>query len=174
MIKKSFHISSNLFKKGIFFFIFFIWILVLSKKMDWVFFPYNNMFASSKTQLEGIKSYGLKKNDTLISISQFSYWKKDLLEQSIAHYAYYISHDNKQYTDIFFQHRKQSGKAIRFIGGRLQTPPTDFEAWSTWYLKQAKQTFKNGDSISLIMYHWKMVDFKIKPTDSITLKAATL
>ena len=115
----------------------------------------------------------LKKNGTHIVISHFPYWKKDLLEQSITHYAYYVLQDNKQYADIFFEQRKNTGMVTRCIGDRLKTPKTSLKEWANWYLKMTNQFATNGDTIALMSYQWKVVGGTIKLTDSITLKTAT-
>jgi len=173
MKNKAFHIKPNLLKKGLLFLIFTIWMYTISKKFDWVFFPYNNMFANSNTNAQNLTSYGLKKNGTIIAISHFPYWKKDLLEQSITHFAYYVLQDNKQYADIFFEQRKNTGMVTRCIGDRLKTPNTSLKEWANWYFKMTNQNAISGDSIALMSYQWKFDGRTTQITDSITLKTAT-
>ena len=68
-----------------------LYVVLMFKKMDTAMFPYNNMY--SEPQHAQTTCCYLKINGKRINYTQFIYWKKDFLEQSVTKYADYVYHN---------------------------------------------------------------------------------
>jgi hypothetical protein len=165
------------FKKSIYFaaLLYLIaWFFFASKKMDFILFPYNDMFSGQSISSDTLCHYGLKQNGILVSITDKPYWKKDLLEQSIKNYALFLQHQNAQYSDVFFTTRKEKYPFLNPIYNKLKTPNFKFEDWTVWYLKQSGNKANKLDYLELMKYKWYNHQSEIRLLDSLVIKSTTL
>lgn len=165
------------FKKPIYFILFLYlitWFFFASKKMDLILFPYNDMFSGHSISSDTFYHYGLKQNGRLIRITEKPYWKKDLLEQSIKNYAFFLQNHNLQYSDVFFISRKEKSPILNPFYNQLKTKEFLFEDWATWYLNQSGEKANKLDHLELVKYKGHSHQSKIIFFDSLVIKSTTL
>ena len=150
------------------------WFFFVSKKMDFILFPYNDMFSGHSISSDTFCHYGLKQNGKLVNITDKPYWKKDLLEQSIKNYAFFLKHQNAQYSDVFFNSRKEKYPFLNPIYNQLKTQNFRFEDWAVWYLDQSGEKANNLDRLELVKYNWYNHQSKVFLIDSSVIKSTTL
>lgn len=151
---------------------FLLWLFFMTKKMDLLFFPYNDMF-SHETKNDSV-FYVLKRNGQIVPITKKFYWKKDLLEQSILSYVKYHENDDKRYVDQFFLSRKDNNKCYGKIYPHLKTPDIGFKDWAKWYLHQSGVVNQPHDKVEILEMHWKKIGENIVFTDSSTVNSVEL
>lgn len=150
------------------------WAILILKKMDWVLFPYNDMFSGKIKSVSHSKYYSLKVNGKNVEISDYWYWKKDMLEQSIQKYAVYSQNNNMQYSDHFFLSRLDKNMIYQKLYTQLKTPEISFKEWTLWYLNQAGYKTDYQDKVELIEYRWINRKGDIVFTDSVIVNSVIL
>ena len=112
-------------------------------------FPYNAMFAGAPLQKKQAELYVVKVNGRIVPITQHFYWKKDILEQSVFHYANYQIKGKKVYVDEFIQQKYWPASVKENLKKTLTPGNIGFDQWAEWYLSKAGNRIQVGDMISL-------------------------
>ena len=128
-----------------------IYFVCLYKKMDMAIFPNNNMYSNSKN--EETSCYYLKLNGQRIHYTQFMYWKKDFLEQSVTKYAGYLNQHQNNYLSIYIDEKINNKQQNSNIKKALTPNVVDFKTWGTWYATYAGIEVQPNDYYELVKYN---------------------
>ena len=113
-------------------------------------FPYNNMYSDS--QNVETSCYYLKLNGQRIHYTQFMYWKKDFLEQSVTKYAGYVNQNQYNYLNMYIDEKIKNKKQNSNIKKALTPNLVDFKTWATWYATYAGIKVQPNDYFELVKY----------------------
>ena len=139
--------------------------IVFTKKMDMMFFPYNNMYAIDFYHSSVATTYGMKINGQLVAFTKNLYWKKDLLETSLNAFCRYLEHDNKVFMDDYIA-SKFKGSKQAFLLRQLTPSRESANNWPYWFANAAGYDLKPGDGIEFVEYRFNMADGRALCTDS--------
>ena len=113
-------------------------------------FPYNSMFAGAPSQKPDHKLYLLEWNEWPVLYTHYAYWKKDLMEQSVFHYAHYIEKGEKVYMDAYISQKKWPFSVEQFLKNRLTPGKVDFKTLSSWYMNLINIPCHKNDQARLL------------------------
>lgn len=129
-----------------------VYAVSFSKKMDMVFFPYNNMYSSESQGSANISTYAARKNDSLVHITSYPYWKKDFLETALFNYCRYIERGNRVYLEDYFKYRFPEGAFRSYLLNKLIPDKSAVVDWPAWFTRFAGKPAVAGDQIEFIKY----------------------
>lgn len=147
----------------------FVYALLLYKKMDMALFPLNAMFAYERPNSRPLTGYRLWVNDDPADFTKFPYWKKDLMETSLAVYARY--HENNQTTFLrsYFDQKKSSWLWAGTWQERLIPDASYIGLWPVWYARKAGLEAPPGTNIRLLRYQLVWASGRPMVSDSIII-----
>lgn len=147
----------------------FVYALLLYKKMDMTLFPLNAMFAYERPNSRPLTGYRLWVNDDPADFTKFPYWKKDLMETSLAVYARY--HENNQTTFLrsYFDQKKSSWLWAGTWQERLIPDASYIGLWPVWYARKAGLEAPPGTNIRLLRYQLVWASGRPMVSDSIII-----
>lgn len=115
------------------------------KKMDMLFFPYNDMFSRVSQPMVQAYVYYVKVNGQRIPYSHLPYHKKELMENMPRRYAEYVQDQRHSPLDRFWL---QYVPALQ----KHRPPPVDFPTWANGYLQLAGIKKSTSMQIELMRY----------------------
>ena len=146
-----------------------IYFVCVYKKMDMTLFPYNNMY--SNTQHSESTCCYLKINGQRINYTQFMYWKKDFLEQSVTKYADYVNQNQHNYLNIYIDEKVKNKHRNSIIKKGLTPGVVDFKSWARWYATYAGVKVQPNDNFELVKYNVEIENGMAAVLDSNVLCA---
>lgn len=127
-----------------------VYAVLFIKKIDMVLFPYNNMFSLSSNQNMTAITHGVKINNNPVVYTHYSYWKKDLLETSVAKYALYQEKNKKVFLGEYLYEKQWSNATKLFLEKHLT--PQSADSWPVWYCNFAGYNIQTNDIIEIYRY----------------------
>lgn len=135
-----------------------IYIICISKKMDMMFFPYNNMFSNTITSNKTVTTYFLKVNDKKIPYTHFMYWKKDFSEETLTNYASYIKNNNSNYLESYIDQKLSDKNKSKWLKDKLSPKTISFFQWASWYASFANSSILQNQKFELVEYNIKFTE----------------
>jgi hypothetical protein len=175
MMKRSFlyqlyHHSKKAFVLALAFIV--CYAVIISKKMDMVFFPHNSMYAQPPGNMPAGSTYMMWVNGTPVKISARLYWKKDFLESSLATYTKYIIGGQKVYLDHYIGNATTAKRA--WLLNSLTPSEHLAKEWPLWFARFAGYSFQGPASIDIFQYNYIFKNNKAILTDSARVYSGTI
>ena len=147
----------RLYKHSKFTFVFAIIFIVvysicISKKMDMLVFPYNNMFSNTNYTNKTATTYFVKVNDKIMPYTHFMYWKKDFSEQALYNYACYIKNNNINYLESYIDQKISNKNKSKWLNGKLVPDSFSFTQWASWYASFTNNSILQNQKLELVEY----------------------
>lgn len=141
----------------------------ISKKMDMIFFPYNNMYAIDFSGNTTTHTYALKINGNPVKITGNLYWKKDMLETSLNGYCRYIKHGRKVFLHDYIPYKFKNEQLQHVLVEKLTPDEHLAYKWPYWFARTAGYPLKPGDDIEFMEYRFNLSDGKAVIFDSSSI-----
>lgn len=143
--------------------------ITINKKMDMIFFPYNNMYAIDFSGTSTSSTYAMKINGNQVTITHNLYWKKDLLETSLNGYCRYLQHNRKVFLDDYLSYKFSNEQLRNLLTSHLTPDDSTAVNWPYWFAKTAGYTLPAGSEIEFLQYHFNLRDHKAVLLDSVSI-----
>lgn len=148
--------------------------ILFYKKMDTVFFPYNNMFAIDFTKDNSSSVIRLRLDGIPVKISDKPYWKKDFLEESLINYTRYKKQGDEVFMEKYLRQTIHKEAARNFLIERLCPDKKTAATWLRWYLQFAGYEIQSYSEAELIQYNLNFEGHKLVIKDSVSILKTTL
>ena len=164
---KLFKYSKPWFIFSIFFILFYLFFFM--KKMDSVFTPYNGMFAFVNTKPNKTTTIAIKLDNKLVPYSNYWWWKKDFLENSIAFYSRYVLNAKQVALKDYIKQKPFSNYQKEFLYKRLMPDSVLSKSFPDWLLHYTNQYKTDNSILEFVKYDFNFSDSKLLLTDSTSL-----
>ncbi len=145
----------------------------ISKKMDMIFFPYNNMYAIDFSANAGSSTYAIKINGNPVKITGNLYWKKDMLETSLNGYCRYLKHNRKVFLHDYIPYKFKNEQLQHRLIDKLTPGEKQAYQWPKWFANAAGYMLKPGDEIEFMEYRFNLADGQAAMLDSAAIYKTT-
>ena len=147
----------------------FLYSISFSKKMDMLFFPYNNMFAEKGQFTNSSQTTALKINGILIPITSDFYLKKDFSEISMFNFGKWVDNDSKDFMFRYLVQKKIPLDIKNILIKNLTSPLYAKYTWPIWNAEFHNITIRVNDTLSVWRYNLKIINNEMVVSDSSIL-----
>lgn len=141
----------------------------ISKRMDMIFFPYNNMYAIDFSGNSTTGTYALKINGNPVKITGNLYWKKDMLETSLNGYCRYLKHNRKVFLHDYIPTKFNDEQLQHLLLEKLTPDESKAGRWPYWFAGTAGYPLNPGTEIEFMEYRFNLAGGKAVLLDSTSI-----